>query len=348
VNNFKKDLRLLSFQEIYQLFAINGEPAFRAKQVYDWLWKKHILSFDKMKNIPAKTIKYLDKNFKINPISILSFKKSNDKTIKTTFQLFDSKIIEGVLIPTENRTTACVSSQVGCSLSCEFCATGKLGWTRNLDFPEIFDQVMMINQQSQKTLGKPISNIVFMGMGEPLLNYNNVLKAIELLTSPDIFNFSPGRITISTVGIIKMIKQLADDHVKFNLAISLHAATDKKRSLIMPVNENNSLKNLAEALKYFHFKTKTRITLEYLILDKFNDSLDDAQDLANYCKNFPCKINIIEYNPIENGIYKNASKNKEKAFIDFLKSKNLIVNIRKSKGKDIAAACGQLAYKENI
>jgi 23S rRNA (adenine2503-C2)-methyltransferase len=348
VDTIKKDIRLLSPEELKQLITAKGEPAFRAKQVYDWLWKKHVRSFDQMSNIPDGTKNFLKELFDIKAISIQTIQKSKDRTIKTAFLLSDGKKIEGVLIPSENRTTACVSSQVGCPLSCNFCATGKSGWTRNLGFPEIFDQVILINQQSIETMGMPLSNIVFMGMGEPLLNYDQVLKAIELITSPGILNFSPSRITVSTVGIVKMIRQLADDNVKFNLAISLHAATDKKRSLIIPINEHNSLKDLTDALKYFHDKTKTRITLEYLLLDNFNDSLDDAWELAEFCKNFPCKINIIEYNPIDEGIYKNTTKTKEKTFIELLKSKNIIVNIRKSKGKDIAAACGQLAGKGKI
>ncbi len=346
MNTIKKDIRLLSIEEIQLLFANKGEPAYRAKQVYDWLWKKHVLSFNLMSNIPASTKDILNENFDIKCISNQTIQKSTDKTIKTAFSLFDGNIIEGVLIPALDRTTACVSSQVGCPLSCKFCATGKLGWERNLEHPEIFDQVIIINKQSIETLGIPLSNIVFMGMGEPLLNYNNVLKAIELITSPNILNFSPSRITLSTVGIAKMIKQLGDDNVKFNLAISLHAATDKKRSLIMPINEQNSLKKLTEALQYFYNKTKTRITFEYLLLDNFNDSIDDARDLAIFCKNFPCKINIIEYNSIDDAAFKNTTKLKENTFVDFLKAKNLIVNIRKSKGKDIAAACGQLASKE--
>lgn len=348
MDTIKKDIRLLSPEEIKQLITLKGEAAYRANQVYDWLWKKHVRSFDQMSNIPDGTKNLLKELFDIKPVSIQTIQKSKDKTIKTIFLLSDGKRIEGVLIPSENRTTACVSSQIGCPLSCKFCATGKSGWARNLEFPEIFDQVILINQQSIETMGMPLSNIVFMGMGEPLLNYDHVLKAIELITSPGILNFSPGRITVSTVGIVKMIRQLADDDVKFNLAISLHAATDKKRSLIIPVNEHNPLKDLSDAVKFFYNKTKTRITIEYLLLENFNDSPDDARELAKFCKNFPCKINIIEYNPIDEGIYKNTTKTKEIAFIELLKSKNIIVNIRKSKGKDIAAACGQLAGKVKI
>ena len=348
VESIKKDIRLLSLEEIKELFANKGEATYRANQVFDWLWKKHALSFEQMSNISLGTKNFLNDNFDIKAISIQTTQKSIDKTIKTAFRLFDDNIIEGVLIPSEDRATACISTQVGCALACKFCATGKLGWARNLEYPEIFDQVMFINQQSLETLGIPLSNIVFMGMGEPLLNYNHVLKAIEMLTSPNILNFSPSRITLSTVGIVKMIKQLADDKVKFNLAISLHAATDKKRSFIMPINEHNSLSNLIDALQYFYSKTKTRITLEYLLLDGFNDSIDDARDLAMFCKNFPCKINIIEYNAIDDGIYKNSNLEKVKAFIAFIESKNMIINLRKSKGKDIAAACGQLARKNNI
>jgi 23S rRNA (adenine2503-C2)-methyltransferase len=347
VSEHKKDIRLLSIEEIQLFLKDIGEPAFRAKQLYEWLWKKYVLSFDQMHNIPAKTLKNLEENFQIKTIKIQNTQNSSDKTIKTVFCLTDKHLIEGVLIPAEKRSTACISTQVGCTLSCKFCATGKMGWRRNLDHTEIFDQVMLINKQSLENYGIPLTNIVLMGMGEPLVNYNNVIKAISIITSPEVFNFSPGRITLSTAGIAKMIMRLGDDKVKFNLALSLHSANDEKRSQLMPVNEQNSLKKLSEALKYFHKKTRTRITIEYLLLDNFNDSPEDARELADFCRNFPCKINIIEYNPIDSDIYKNSSKAKEKIFTDFLKSRNMIVNIRQSKGKDIAAACGQLAGKGN-
>jgi 23S rRNA (adenine2503-C2)-methyltransferase len=253
--------------------------------------------------------------------------------------------VEGVLIPTPNRMTACISSQVGCSLTCKFCATGKLERLRNLNADEIYDQVVLIKNQAEEKYKTPLSNIVYMGMGEPLLNYKNVMDSIQKITSPEGLNMSPQRITVSTAGVSKMIMKLADDGAKFNLALSLHAANDKKRNYIMPINESNSLEALAEALKYFYEKTETRVTYEYIAFKDFNDSLEDAKELAAFCKHIPCKVNIIEYNPIDDGEFQQTTNERLDAFAKFLENKNIIVNVRRSRGKDIDAACGQLANK---
>jgi 23S rRNA (adenine2503-C2)-methyltransferase len=260
--------------------------------------------------------------------------------------LFDKNLVEGVLIPTETRMTACVSSQVGCSLTCKFCATGYMDRKRNLEAGEIYDQVVAIDKVAQNTYNIPLSNIVFMGMGEPLLNYAQVLKSIEHITSPDGLNMSPKRITVSTAGVAKMIKKLGDDAVKFNLALSLHAANDEKRNQIMPINETNNLTVLGEALRYFYDKTGNKMTFEYIVFENFNDSLQDAKELYNFAKKLPVKINIIEYNPIKEADFKNTGEDKLASFANFLESKNLVVNVRRSRGKDIDAACGQLATKE--
>jgi 23S rRNA (adenine2503-C2)-methyltransferase len=270
---------------------------------------------------------------------------SSDKTIKCAFKLHDSNVVEGVLIPTTSRMTACISSQVGCSLTCAFCATGKLKRMRNLEASEIYDQVVALRDQAENTYNIPLSNIVYMGMGEPLLNYKNTLASVEKITSPEGLGMSPQRITVSTAGIAKMIMKLGDDGVKFNLALSLHAANDEKRNKIMPINEQNSLDALAEALRYFYDKTGTRVTYEYIIFRNFNDELQDARELAEFCKHVPCKVNIIEYNPIDDGEYQQADAHKVDAFARFLESKNIVVNVRRSRGKDIDAACGQLANK---
>ncbi|MFA5781654.1 MAG: 23S rRNA (adenine(2503)-C(2))-methyltransferase RlmN [Bacteroidales bacterium] len=341
----KPDIRSLTQDELCEFFLSHGDKPFRAKQVWEWLWKKSARSFDDMTNISFATRQFLKDQFTFAIVQPASILVSKDKTIKTAFRLCDNSIVEGALIPAESRMTACVSSQVGCSLACKFCATGRLGFIRNLTFDEIYDQVSIIAKQAQEHYNHHLSNIVFMGMGEPLLNYSNLLKAIERITSPNGLGMSPSRVTVSTVGLAKMIKQLGDDGVKFNLALSLHAANDKKRSEIIPVNEQNSLKKLAEAVKYYHSKTNNRITFEYLILDRFNDTLADAKELAEFCKNVPCKVNIIEYNYVEETGFRKASDIKVKAFAGFLETKNIIVNIRKSRGEDIAAACGQLANK---
>jgi 23S rRNA (adenine2503-C2)-methyltransferase len=342
----KKDIRSLNFSELQETVVQLGEKAFRAKQVHEWLWKKAVPDFESMLNISKELREKLSEQFVINALSVNNAQTSRDGTIKYGFRLFDGNLIEGVLIPTENRTTACVSSQVGCSLTCKFCATGYMERKRNLNPDEIFDQVVLINKDSEKHFDQRLSNIVYMGMGEPLLNYANVLKSIERITAADGLGYSPQRITVSTAGVAKMIKKLGDDEVKFNLALSLHAANDSKRNEIMPINESNNLDVLAEALHYFYNKTGTRVTFEYIVFDNFNDSLEDAAELYAFWKKVPSKINIIEYNPIAFADFKNTSAARLDAFIAFLESKGVIVNVRRSRGKDIDAACGQLAIKE--
>ncbi len=343
----KIDIRSLSLDELKVLLVDMGEKPFRAKQVYEWLWKKSAHSFDEMTNLSKATRDQLNEKCVINGIAVKDQQHSSDGTIKSAFQLHDGFVVEGVLIPTTNRVTACISSQVGCSLTCKFCGTGRLKRERNLHPDEIYDQVVAIRNQAQEHYDKSLSNIVYMGMGEPLLNYKNMLQSIEKITSEEGLGMSPKRITVSTAGIAKMIKKLGDDEVRFNLALSLHAANDKKRDYIMPINEQNSLAALAEALKYFYQKTGTRITYEYIIFKGFNDGLEDAQELAEFCKNTPCKVNIIEYNPIDDGEFQQADTPKVDAFAQYLESKNIIVNVRRSRGKDIDAACGQLANKNN-
>jgi 23S rRNA (adenine2503-C2)-methyltransferase len=346
--NTKKNIRSLTLKELENEFLNKGEKKFRAKQVYEWLWKKHVRSFNEMLNLSKTTRSWLEQEFDFRNLEIADTQTSKDKTIKTAFKMYDGNIAEGVLIPTASRMTACISSQVGCSLTCKFCATGKLERVRNLTADEIFDQIVAIKKQSENNYNIPLSNIVYMGMGEPLLNYKEVMRSIEILTSTDGLGMSPKRITVSTAGISKMIMKLADDNVKFNLAISLHAANDEKRSYIMPINEQNSIQSLKQAIRYFYEKTGSRITYEYIIFKNFNDTLQDAKELAEFCKISPCKINIIEYNNIENGEFKQAENEDVQNFAAFLESKNLIVNIRRSRGKDIDAACGQLANKNKV
>ena len=341
----KQDVRKLTFDKLKDYVLETGLPAFRAKQIWEWIWVKSAHNFDEMSNLSLTMRAQLAKDFDILPISVQTDQKSNDGTIKLAFALHDKSLVEGVLIPAEDRMTACVSSQVGCSLSCKFCATGYMDRKRNLDPAEIYDQVVEIDKQSKKHFDVPISNIVFMGMGEPLLNYKNVLQSIERITATDGLNMSPKRITVSTAGIAKMIIKLADDQVKFNLALSLHASNDVKRNQIMPINETNTLKVLKEALLYFYQKTGNQITFEYIVFDNFNDRIEDAEELWHFAKSIPSKINIIEYNPIAEAQYQNTTADKLEQFADFLKSKKLIVNIRRSRGKDIDAACGQLANK---
>ncbi len=341
----KKNIRSLDKSALKEYLVSIGEKPFRASQIYDWMWKKGVHDVSKMRNLPPILRETLSENFIIHKLTVDDAQKSSDGTLKSAFRLYDGNVVEGVLIPTKHRTTACISTQVGCSLSCAFCATGKMGRIRNLSADEIYDQVVEITKQSKKDYQSNLSNIVYMGMGEPLLNYAETLRSIEMITSNEGLGMSPKRITVSTAGIAKMIRKLGDDDVKFNLAISLHAATDAKRSTIMEINNENSLSSLSDALIYFHNKTGSRITFEYILFHDFNDSLDDAASLARFCKAFPVKINLIEYNPVEGVDFKKTLPERTDAFARFLEEKNMIVNVRRSRGKDIDAACGQLANK---
>lgn len=346
MQNEKLDIRSLSFEQLKHEMDLLGEKAFRAKQIYEWLWQKAARSFDSMTNLSLDLRNKLDERFCINAVKVHSHQVSNDRTVKFAFKLFDGHLIEGVLIPANDRMTACVSSQVGCSLTCKFCATGYMERKRNLNPDEIFDQVVLINETSREFYNKNLSNIVYMGMGEPLLNYANVMKSIERITSPSGLGMSPQRITVSTAGIAKMIKKLGDDEVRFNLALSLHAANDSKRNEIMPINESNNLDVLAESLQYFYEKTGTRVTFEYIAFNQFNDSEQDAAELYQFWKRVPSKINIIEYNPISFADFINSKEDRLDKFKNYLEKKGVIVNVRRSRGKDIDAACGQLAIKE--
>jgi 23S rRNA (adenine2503-C2)-methyltransferase len=343
----KKDIRALTLPELKEAFAQMGEKPFRGQQVYEWLWQKSARTFEQMSNLSKELRDKLNANFVINAITIDEKQISSDGTIKNSLKLFDGPIVEGVLIPTDKRMTACVSSQVGCSLSCRFCATGKLDLARNLNADEIYDEVVMIKNQAEHYYQRPLTNIVFMGMGEPLLNYRNVMAAIAKITGEEGLNMASDRITVSTAGIAKMIRKLGDDNVKFNLALSLHAANDEKRSKIMPINESNTLDVLGEALAYYHSKTKGIVTFEYIVFKDFNDTIKDAEELLAFSKYVPSKVNLIEYNSIEGGEFQNTSGNKLYRFQRYLEDNGLTATLRRSRGKDIDAACGQLANKRH-
>ncbi|MBS1491844.1 MAG: 23S rRNA (adenine(2503)-C(2))-methyltransferase RlmN [Bacteroidetes bacterium] len=341
----KRDIRKLKLDELKKFFTDRGDKPFRAVQVDEWLWKKSARSFDQMTNLSVATRDLLKQNFNINHIQVDTMQRSADGTIKNAVKLHDGLIVESVLIPAEKRITACVSSQVGCSLACAFCATARLKRQRNLSADEIYDQVAAIKEQSETIFNRPLTNIVFMGMGEPLLNYSNVIAAIEKITSPKGLGMAMKRITVSTVGIAKMIMKMADDGVKFNLAVSLHAAQDATRSSIMPINDSNPLAELAEALKYWYQKTNRKVTYEYVVWQGVNDTPEQAQALLKFCKIIPSKVNLIEYNPIDEGGFKQASDTVLMMYMDLLEKNGITTRIRKSRGKDIDAACGQLANK---
>ncbi|MCA6075567.1 23S rRNA (adenine(2503)-C(2))-methyltransferase RlmN [Fulvivirga sedimenti] len=341
----KKDVRKMSLEELESYFIESGEKKFRAKQVYEWLWRKSAKDFDQMTNLSLEIRERLKQNFTINHIAVDNMQRSSDGTIKNAVKLFDEKIVESVLIPTNKRITACISSQVGCSLDCHFCATARLKRMRNLNPDEIYDQVVAIKEQAELYFDRPLTNIVFMGMGEPLLNYQNVIDAIDKITSPDGLGMSPKRITLSTVGVAKMIQKLADDEVKFNLAVSLHSAINDVRNEIMPINLSNPVEDLADALKYWYKKTGRKVTYEYVVWKDINDRPEDAKALVKFCQLIPSKVNLIEYNPIDDGAFQQADESAVQMYVNALEKAGIVVNIRRSRGKDIDAACGQLANK---
>lgn len=342
----KIDIRSLTENQIIEFFLDKGFDSYRGKQVYEWIWKKSIYSFDDMTNLSKDLRVMLDTHFVINHIEVDKIQKSSDGTIKNAVKLFDDYTVESVLIPTDDRTTACVSSQVGCSLDCKFCATSKLKRMRNLNPDEIYDQVVTINNQSLKYFKRPLSNIVFMGMGEPLMNYNNLIESIEKISSDKGLNMSQKRIVVSTSGIPKMIKKLADENLKVNLALSLHSAVEKTRNQIMPFSTKFSLEDIKESLLYWYSKTKRRITFEYIVWKGINDTVEDVNALVSYCKSIPSKVNLIEYNTIGDKNFISATDNIINLYKDLLEKNKITVTVRRSRGKDIDAACGQLANKE--
>ncbi len=340
-----KNIRSYNIEDIKKILEELGEKPNKSKLIYYWLWKKNVSSFDEMIDLPENIIEYLKLNYTLNKVTIHTQQKSSDGTIKYALKLYDENIVEGVLIPTETRMTACISSQVGCSLTCKFCATGRMERVRNLDYWEIYDQVCIIKEQALKHYNMDLTNIVYMGMGEPLLNYDNVLKSTQMCISNDGLGLSHNRITVSTAGIAKMIKKLANDEVRFNLAVSLHAANDEKRSHIMPINDSNTMEVLEEALVYFCNKTEEKVMLEYIVFDNFNDNPEDAEELSSFSQRVPSKINLIEYNSIGDSEFINSREERLQIFKDILYKNKCTVMTRRSRGKDIDAACGQLANK---
>lgn len=340
------NIRQLSYADLENFFIALGEKKFRSKQVWEWLWQKNARSFADMTNLSKELRQKLGENFTLPAMMVDATQYSADGTVKTRFKTHEGHLCEGVLIPSEHRFTACVSSQIGCSLSCRFCATGYMERKRNLSFDEIYDEVALINEQCERIHGRKLTNIVFMGMGEPLLNYKNVLRSIERITATDGLAMSPRRITVSTAGVAKMIHQLGDDKVRFKLALSLHAANDKKRNEIMPVNETNNLKALVDALNHFYKETKNEITLEYILFNNFNDSTHDADELIKIYRQVPADlVNIIEYNPIEFAKFEKPTEKRMNEFMDYLAKNKVNARLRRSRGRDIDAACGQLANK---
>ncbi len=345
-----KDIREISLPDLEVIFASWNEPRFRAKQLYEWLWAKSVTDWETMTNLSKDLRNRLKAEFTLNTLFEDAVQHSADGTVKTRFITHDGHRIESVLIPVpqDERFTVCVSTQVGCSLTCTFCATGRMGRKRNLEAYEIYDQVTLVNRQCIEAFGRPLTNVVYMGMGEPLLTYGNTMESIARLTTPPPhgLGMAARRITISTAGIAKMIRKLADDGFRSNLALSLHAPDDKKRNEIMPINESNNLEALMTALEYFYQKTKCRISYEYIAFERFNDNIEDAANLIRLCRRqFPVRVNIIEYNPIDGAVFEKSDENRLNAFAAHLAKNGVTVTVRRSRGKDIDAACGQLANK---
>ena len=344
----RKDIRVLSKEELRDFFVSLGEQPFRGNQVYEWLWKKSAHTFEDMTNLSKDLRQLLSDHFVINHIEVDRMQRSEDGTIKNAVRLHDGLVVESVLIPTENRTTACVSSQVGCSLDCKFCATARLKKMRNLNPDEIYDQVTSLDKESRLYYNRPLSNIVFMGMGEPLMNYKNLVRSIFMITSDEGLGMSPKRITVSTSGVPKMIRKLADEDLKVKLAVSLHSAVDSTRTEIMPFNERMNLQDLRHSLEYWYSKTKSRITYEYVVWEGINDKISDIQALVAFCRFAPAKVNLIEYNPIDDGAFIQANEGVIDNYVRILEENGITVTVRRSRGKDIDAACGQLANKSSL
>lgn len=339
------DIRSVSLEKLNKFVENNNFPLYRSSQIFNWINKSSVKSFDDMTNLPKSLIDLLKENFKLNLSHISSKQISVDSTMKFAIKLHDKLVVESVLIPSGDRVTACVSSQVGCSLDCEFCATSKISRMRNLESYEIFDQIMLLNQQSIENYSLPISNIVFMGMGEPLLNYNNVINSISLITGKEGIEISNKKITLSTSGISKMIIKMADDNVKFNLAVSLHSAIESTRNEIMPFSKSFPINQLIKSLEYWFNKTKRKVTFEYLIWKGINDDFEHINALVKICKRVPSKVNLIEYNSIDDLRFSKADELWVNNYVNILKDNKVSVSIRRSRGKDIQAACGQLANK---
>ena len=344
----KRDIRALTREQLREYFTEIGDKAFRGDQVFEWLWNKSAKDFSDMTNLSKALREHVEAHFAINHVHVDKMQKSSDGTIKNAIRLHDGLVVESVLIPTDTRITACISSQVGCSLDCQFCATARLKRMRNLNPDEIYDQVVAIKEQAEQIFECPLTNIVLMGMGEPLMNYKNVLAAIDKITSPEGLGMSPKRITLSTVGVAKGIRRLADDDVKFNLALSLHSGLEDVRKEIMPFTEFNPLDQLKDALKYWHGKTGKKVTYEYVVWKGINDRDEDINALLEFCRLVPSKVNLIQYNPIGDTRFIPVAEPKLQHYIDRLRAEGVVVNVRISRGQDIDAACGQLANKESV
>jgi len=348
----KTDLKSLTGSELEEFCTGLGLKSYRADQIYQWLYQKGVSDFSEMTNLSKELRERLKKLAEIRGIDLVTRQQSNDGTIKYLFELHNGERVESVLIPdfdeegNARRLTVCVSSQVGCVFGCSFCATGKMGFFEHLTHGEIVDQVQFINREAEHIYNKEISNIVYMGMGEPFHNYKAVMESAGILTDERSLGLSPKRITISTVGLTRQIKQWADERQPYNLAISLHAADDEKRDKIMPINSSMNLDQLKEAVQYYFTRMHQPVTYEYLLFDGFNDSKKDALKLADIVHWAPSKVNIIMYNRVKGVELDGTGENRLDKFMQTLVSNDVTATVRRSRGDDIDAGCGQLAIRE--
>lgn len=350
----KTNIKSLDAETLQKALEKKGLPRYRADQVFQWLYQKGVDSFEAMTNLPKALREELDAEFELYTAQVSKQQESSDRTIKFLFQLKDGHKVEAVLIPeffpdgVADRLTVCISSQVGCLFGCKFCATGKMGFLRHLSHGEIVDQLLKVNEVSLEQFGKKITNVVYMGMGEPLHNYQAVVDSATIICHPLGLDLSPRRITVSTVGLTNMIERLGKEKQPFNLAISLHAATDEKRRDIMPINKKTSLSNLKTALQSYYGDTQKPVTYEYLLFQQFNDFEEDAEALAEIASWIPSKINIIMYNNVVDVPLQRVTEARLDKFLRYLVKRNVRATVRRSRGDDIDAGCGQLAIREGV
>ncbi|MEO0088147.1 MAG: 23S rRNA (adenine(2503)-C(2))-methyltransferase RlmN [candidate division WOR-3 bacterium] len=336
-----ENIKSFTIRELKELVKNFNWEEYNAYQIFQWLWQKKVNDFSLMTNLSKSKREYLKNNFVISELKILATKKAKDGTEKFLFELSDSNKIEAVFIPEEKRRTICVSSQVGCPLKCLLCNSGKIPFKRNLYFYEICDQILMI----EKILNIKPTNIVFMGIGEPLLNLEEVLKAIQIINSPIGFGISARKITISTAGIVEGIYRLAEIKKKIKLAISLNATKDEIREYLMPINKKYPISEILKACEYYWQKKRERITFEYVLIKDINDDEEDAYRLKKMLRKIPCKINLIPFNPFPEVSFQPSSLKRIEKFMKILAEANYTVTLRKSRGQEILAGCGQLAYQ---
>lgn len=358
--NEPADIRTRSVDDLRRLVQEFGQPSYRGQQIAEWLWTRRVRSFDEMSNLPKQLRTLLRENFSLKPAEADQVQESGDGSVKVAYRLHDGELVEGVLIPSGSdvgggdpddesvdRITACISSQVGCSLRCAFCATARIPMKRNLSAGEIIDQVHDLNERARSRYGRPLTNIVYMGMGEPLSNYDAVVRSVRLLTSKPGFAMAARRITLSTAGLVPGMRRLAEENINLNLALSLHAATDPVRQNLMSSARDFSLDELAAAVRYWYERHGRKVTFEYLLLAGRNDSEADAKALVRFAVSLPCKVNIIEYNPVLGIPFSAADRDATNRFARHLAGAGITVTVRHSSGKDIDAACGQLAGRSH-